>query len=188
MQYGDFKQLGTKCGGHGKNCAEVSRHRSRCDLPCATKGRTAKCCSDSSVVCLRDFVLVCILATASHGVGTGVSGHVSVLCDRGGPRSTREKKRSQQTRMPGRRVPGWTRAGHGMRPTIGRPTFLATVEHQARCAWMPYACMCPTYMRHCACGGVERVEDGRTSIRRSQSAGGDAREKLRRCAEHYKGP
>ena len=30
---GDFKQLGTKCGGHGKSCEEVSRHRRRYDLP-----------------------------------------------------------------------------------------------------------------------------------------------------------
>jgi hypothetical protein len=28
------------CGGHGKSCAEVSRHRRRCDLPCATDGST----------------------------------------------------------------------------------------------------------------------------------------------------
>ena len=67
MQCGDFKQLGTKCGGHGKSCEEVSRHRSRCDLPCGTKGRTDKGCSVSSVVCLRDFVVV-VLVTAGHGV------------------------------------------------------------------------------------------------------------------------
>jgi hypothetical protein len=67
VQCGNFKQLGTKCGGHGKSCAEIIRHRRRCDLPCATEGRTAECCSASSVCCLRDFVLG-VLATASHCV------------------------------------------------------------------------------------------------------------------------
>jgi hypothetical protein len=39
VQCGDFKQLGTKCGGHGKSCAEIIRHRRRCDLPCVTEGK-----------------------------------------------------------------------------------------------------------------------------------------------------
>jgi hypothetical protein len=71
VQCCDFKQLGTKCGGHGKSCAEVSRHRRLCDLPWA--GGTTKCCSDSSVVCLRDFVVVCVLSTARHCVCAGAS-------------------------------------------------------------------------------------------------------------------
>jgi hypothetical protein len=41
VQCGNFKQLGTKCGGHGKSCAEIIRHRRRCDLSCDTEGRTA---------------------------------------------------------------------------------------------------------------------------------------------------
>jgi hypothetical protein len=44
----DFKQLWTKCGGHGKT--EVSRHRRWCDLPWATGGSTDKCCNSSSIV------------------------------------------------------------------------------------------------------------------------------------------
>ena len=39
VQCGDFKQLGTECGGHGKSCVEIIRHRSQCDLPWATGGR-----------------------------------------------------------------------------------------------------------------------------------------------------
>ena len=73
MQCGDFKQLGTKCGGHDKSCVEIIRHRRQCDLPWATGGGTAESCSASSVVCLRDFV-VCLLVTACHGVETGASG------------------------------------------------------------------------------------------------------------------
>jgi hypothetical protein len=69
----DFKQLGTKCGGHGKRCTEVSRHRRLCDLPWVTGGGIAKCGSVSSVVCLRDFVLG-VLATVIHGVGARASG------------------------------------------------------------------------------------------------------------------
>ena len=49
--------------------------------------------------------------SAGGGVSTG-SGEAQ-SSDVGGPRTTREKKCSLQTRMPGRRVPGWTRAGHG---------------------------------------------------------------------------
>jgi hypothetical protein len=47
-----------------------------CDFfnPLLPQGRTTECCITSSVVCLRDFVLVCVLATASHGVGTSASG------------------------------------------------------------------------------------------------------------------
>jgi len=73
-QRGDFEQLGAECGGHGKSCAEGCRHGRRCDLPGSTDGNVAGCCSSSSVVCLRDFVLVCVLATASHGVGASASG------------------------------------------------------------------------------------------------------------------
>jgi len=76
MQCGDFKQPGTKCGGHGKRCEEIIRHRRRCDLPWATGGRTAKCCSVSGVVCLRDVVFG-LLSTACHGVETGASGDES---------------------------------------------------------------------------------------------------------------
>jgi hypothetical protein len=79
VQCGNFKQLGTKCGGHGKSCAEIVRHRRRCDLPCATGGGTAESCSASSVVCRRDFV-VGPLATAGHGVETRASGDESSLC------------------------------------------------------------------------------------------------------------
>jgi hypothetical protein len=68
-QRSDFKQFGAKCGGHGKSCAEVSRHRRLCDLPWATDSDAAECDSVSSVVCLCDFVLVCVLATANHGDG-----------------------------------------------------------------------------------------------------------------------
>ena len=48
-------------------------HRRRCDLPCATEGSTTECCSASSVIGLRDFVLG-VLATAGHGVETGAGG------------------------------------------------------------------------------------------------------------------
>jgi hypothetical protein len=79
VQCGDFKQIGTKCGGHGKSCAEVSSHRRRCDLPWATGGGTAGCCNSSSIVGLRDFV-VGVPVTASHGVETGSSGDESSMC------------------------------------------------------------------------------------------------------------
>jgi hypothetical protein len=108
----------------------VSRHRRRCDLPWATGatgGGTAECCSASSVVGLRDFVLG-VLAMAGHGVETGAggdegaavagslsqtltrSGEVYTACVRG-PRSTREKRCRLLARMPARRVPGRTTAG-----------------------------------------------------------------------------
>ena len=74
MQCGDLKQLGTKCGGHGKSCEEVSRHRRLYDLPWATGGVTAEGCIPIFVVCLRDFVIVCVLEIAGHGVETGSSG------------------------------------------------------------------------------------------------------------------
>ena len=37
-------------------------------------GGTTEGCIASSVVCLRDFVVGCVLATASHGVKTGAGG------------------------------------------------------------------------------------------------------------------
>jgi hypothetical protein len=50
--------------------------------------------------------------SAGGGVSTG-SGEAQ-SSDVGGPRCTREKNCRLPTRMPGRRVPGWTRAGHGI--------------------------------------------------------------------------
>jgi hypothetical protein len=90
VQCGDFKQPGTKCGGHGKICAEIIRHRRRCDLSCATEERTAECCSASSVVFLRDFVVV-VLATAGHGVCAGASGDESS----GGALTATQTRRSE---------------------------------------------------------------------------------------------
>jgi hypothetical protein len=121
----DFKQFGAECGGHDKSCAEVIRHRRRCDLPWATDRGAAECFSAHSVFYLYDFVLVCVLAATSHGVCTCAGGHVSVA--RVGavvptgtgeaqdtavrtPRSTREEKRRLPTWMPGRRVPCWSSA------------------------------------------------------------------------------
>jgi hypothetical protein len=91
VQCGDFKQVGTKCGGHGKSCLEIIRHRRLCDLPCAKEGRTAECCSVRSVVFLRDFVVVVLkegsfLATAGHGVCAGASGDKSSDGVLAGPR------------------------------------------------------------------------------------------------------
>jgi hypothetical protein len=62
--------------GWRKSCAEIVRHRRRCDLPCATGGGTAESGSASSVVCLRE-VVVGLLATAGHGVETRASGDKS---------------------------------------------------------------------------------------------------------------
>jgi hypothetical protein len=44
VQCGHFKQPGTKCGGHGKNCAEIIRHRSgvTCLGPRVGEGRRAR--------------------------------------------------------------------------------------------------------------------------------------------------
>jgi hypothetical protein len=94
----------------------------------------------------------------------------------------REKRCRLPTRMSARRVPGRTTTGLNLRPTVVRPTLLATVSYRARCAWARCACRCPTYMRHCAsfCG-LEGGEDSILSIQRNQNAGGVAR-KLRRHA------
>ncbi len=57
----------------------VSRYGRLCDLPGTTDGVAAECCSASCGVCLRDCVLVCVLAVASHSVTgcTSTGGHVS---------------------------------------------------------------------------------------------------------------
>jgi hypothetical protein len=193
VQCGDFKQVGTKCGGHGKSCAEVSRHRRRCDLPCATEGRTAECCSAGSVVGLRDFVR-CVLATAGHGVETGAggdegaavagslsqtltrSGEVYTACVRG-PRSTREKRCRLPARMPARRVPGRTTAGLDscVRPE-GGPRCLRQypIEQGVRGRDAHVGVQHTGATAHSCCG-LEGGEDSILSIQRSQNAGGVAR-------------
>ena len=63
----DLRRTERKVGHRG--CAEIIRYRRRGDLPWATGGGTAEGCSASSVVGLRDFVLV-VLATAEQDLIT----------------------------------------------------------------------------------------------------------------------
>ena len=61
-------------GGSAMSCGvRLGRDRGRV-RPGATGGGTAECCSAGSVVCLHEFVVVCVLAAAGHFVETGASG------------------------------------------------------------------------------------------------------------------
>jgi hypothetical protein len=193
VQCCDCKDLGAKCGGHGKNCTEVSRHRRRCDLPWATGatgGGTDECCSVSSVVGLRDFVLG-VLATAGHGVetgagddeGTAVAGSLSQTLTRSGevytthvrgPRGTREKRCRLQARMLVRRVPGRTTAGlDSCVLQEGGPCCLRQypIEQVVRGRDAHVGVQHTGATTHSCCG-LEGGEDSILSIQSNQNAGG----------------